>query len=80
MSEQTDEEPKEGQLEVTAPRFTHLTDDQIVRLHIYDGYGTSADWDGDQQVFALEKFYRWIMEGKVPEPAEPTKKLKVVKP
>lgn len=77
-----EEEPKEGQLEVTAPRFTHLSDEQIVRLHIYDGYGASADWDGDKQVEALANFYRWIMTGELPvkpEP-EPKPKLKVVKP
>lgn len=70
------EDAPEGQLAVSAPRFTNLDDEQIVRLHLYDGFGVSGDVKGEDQVKTLDMMFRWVMHGDLP-PEEPKSKTKL---
>lgn len=72
----TDDEVTEAeQIVVESSRLENLTDDQFLRLYIFDHY---AENEGALIIKDMEAIFHWIMAGKVPRDPKDKSHLKEV--
>lgn len=73
MTEEAEAETE--QLVIESGRLENLTDDQFLRLYIFDHY---ADNEGAIVIKDMEAIFHWIMAGKVPRDPKDKSHLKEV--
>lgn len=59
-------------------RFTNLKDEQVLKIHIFDGLA-SAEYEAEHNVRAAEMWFQWIWNDKVPKLPKDRSHLREVK-